>query len=84
MMRKTTLLCALAGLAAAQEPPYGAFIEANNLVAMEVESTDSGPAGDWQHENTLAGYDGSAATGTGYYIWKGPNIFGSPGQGAFA
>lgn len=82
MMCRTALLCAVIGLAASQAAPYGAFIEANNLVAIEVEMADSGPAGAWEHENTLVGYDGTAATGTGYYIWKGPNVFNSPGSGA--
>ena len=79
-MLRVALLSALTGLAATQRP-HGAFIEQDELVVIAVEEADAGPAGDWEHENTLTGVDGSTATGTGYYIWRGPNVHNTPGLG---
>ncbi len=50
------------------------FLEKDGLLAIEIESAPL--AGEWAFETALTGY-----TGKGYYTWKGPNLFTTPGQG---
>ena len=55
-------------------PTTGAFKEQNGLVVMEVESVPV--SGSWVKETSMGGY-----TGSGYYTWRGPTQFNTPGQG---
>jgi hypothetical protein len=72
----------IAGIALATVMPVSAgqttrmpvYQEQNQRVIMEVESAP--PAGDWKAETDMDGY-----TGTSYYTWRGPNLFGTPGRG---
>lgn len=50
------------------------FQETGGKVVIEVER--AAPTGDWKSETALAGY-----AGTGYYTWRGPDLFGAPGRG---
>lgn len=50
------------------------FFEENGLVIIEAESQPA--AGDWQFSTAINGF-----TGTGYHVWTGPNLGGSPGSG---
>jgi len=49
------------------------FEERDGRVIIEVESHP--PVGAWAPERNMNGY-----TGAGYYTWRGPNLFRSPGQ----
>ncbi len=49
------------------------FQERDGRVVIEVESHP--PVGAWRPERNMNGY-----TGAGYYTWRGPNLFRSPGQ----
>ena len=55
----------------------GVFQGQDGSVVMEVES--AAPAGDWNEETEFSGY-----TGSGYYAWRGPNKFNSPGSGVLS
>lgn len=56
----------------------GVFQEQNGLVVFELESQPA--TGGWQFQTGVPGF-----TGTGYYRWEGPDLFGSPGaQGVTA
>jgi len=50
----------------------GHFQEENGLVVCEIESVPA--VGQWTEDNSAPGF-----TGTSYYRWDGPNLFGSPG-----
>jgi hypothetical protein len=56
-------------------------VESNRLVHFEVE--DSPISSDWVFGATdsITGFDGSAASGTGFYQWSGANIVDRPGSG---
>ena len=57
-----------------EEPIPGCYREVNGLIFAEIESV---PLVDqWALETDLEGY-----TGTGYYTWRGPDLFLSPGHG---
>lgn len=49
--------------------------EIEGRVVFEVESVPA--RGDWKKESALAGF-----TGSGYYTWTGPDLFGAPGKDA--
>ncbi|MEM7305936.1 MAG: hypothetical protein AAF682_04665 [Planctomycetota bacterium] len=57
-----------------QSPPTPVFQPNDNLVVIEIES--SPPNGDWTESTAFPGF-----TGTSYYRWDGPDLFGSPGSG---
>ncbi|TWT40656.1 DUF5060 domain-containing protein [Botrimarina hoheduenensis] len=50
----------------------GVFQEENGLVLFELESQPA--AGGWELQSSVPGF-----TGSGYYRWEGPNLFGNPG-----
>lgn len=54
--------------------PGGVFLGQNGSVVMEIES--SPPTDSWKLETEKPGY-----TGSGYYAWRGPNKFSTPGSG---
>jgi hypothetical protein len=61
----------MAAAARAQEPVYQ---ESGGIVVVEIES--AAVAGSWAKETSLSGF-----TGSSYYTWRGPDLFGSPGSG---
>jgi hypothetical protein len=69
-------LFSLPMLGAARTLPVaaGVYQESGGIVVVEIESEPV--AGNWVKETSLAGY-----TGTGYYTWRGADVFNSPGQG---
>lgn len=84
MALRTTILVALAAVVVAQnaqQPPHGAYLEQDGLVAIEIESHDDGPVANWEYGNTLTGSDGSSYSGDGYYIWKHNSAIVGKGQG---
>lgn len=48
--------------------------ETGGRVVIEVERC--APSGDWKSETSLEGFSGSS-----YYTWRGPDLFGAPGRG---
>ncbi len=70
LMITSILFC---GQVTANEEDF-AFLEEDGVVIIEIESVPL--AGAWAFETDLKGY-----TGEGYYTWKGPNLFRTPGHG---
>ncbi|MDP5172660.1 MAG: Ig-like domain-containing protein, partial [Bacteroidia bacterium] len=50
------------------------FEEQNGIVVIEAESVPA--VGDWTLKSAIPGY-----TGSGYYVWDGPDYFNNPGNG---
>ena len=50
------------------------YVETDDAVVIEIESVPTVEA--WQLETTFLGY-----TGKGYYVWRGPEQYGTPGNG---
>jgi hypothetical protein len=55
------------------QPDCTTYVETNSMIIMEVEAVP--PVDQWSVETFLPGY-----TGDSYYIWRGPNYFGNPGN----
>lgn len=51
--------------------------ETGGRIVVEVERC--APSGDWKSETALGGFSGSA-----YYTWRGPDLFGAPGRGVLS
>jgi hypothetical protein len=51
-----------------------AYLEVNDAVVVEMESVPL--VEEWQLETSFPGY-----TGSGYYVWRGPQYLGEPGHG---
>lgn len=49
------------------------YVETNDAVVIEIESIPAVES--WQLETSFAGF-----TGAGYYVWRGPEYYGTPGQ----
>jgi hypothetical protein len=56
---------------------FDALEEIEGRVVFEVESV--AVRGDWKKESALAGFSGS-----GYFTWTGPDLFGAPGKDALS
>lgn len=65
------ILSTIVVLALQTQPVYQ---ESGGIVVVEIESAAAVPS--WASQTALAGY-----TGTSYYTWTGPDLFGSPGSG---
>ncbi|WP_420630096.1 hypothetical protein [Candidatus Leptofilum sp.] len=50
------------------------YMETDDAVVIEIESVPA--AEDWQFETSFPSY-----TGNGYYVWRGPEQYGTPGIG---
>ncbi|WP_420645161.1 hypothetical protein [Candidatus Leptofilum sp.] len=50
------------------------YVETSDAVVIEIESIPA--VDDWQLETSFPGY-----IGNGYYVWRGPEYYGSPGNG---
>jgi hypothetical protein len=48
-------------------------VKSDGSIRIEIESA---PPSEWKRETPLPGY-----TGTGYYTWRGGDLFGAPGRG---
>ncbi len=75
MTHSVAMLLSLALAPALQTNPV--FQESGGIVVVEIESAPVVPS--WNSETAMLGF-----TGTSYYTWRGPDLFGSPGSGVLS